>query len=239
MGIVRRYRTSWSRHHRSRGFGIHSPFAFRFVREVLGERLPYYAYDQITTLHKTVIAQSGSRWPHTGIITLKHAKMLYRIVNHFNPSHLLQVGAGSGVTSACMLAVNSQSRLSLYEPHLNAKPVARRVLESMGERVQCYDEMIATLADYRNLLPQDAIPFVLVNDLQSQDEYQALVDYLTTVVMNQAVIVLRNVHRQPLIKQLWLTLKAATPMGQTYTNEKLAIIYATPKLQREDFFLWL
>lgn len=239
MGIINRYRTAWSRHHRSRGFGIHSPYAFRFVREVLGERLPYYAYEHIDKLYKTVTSMIGSRRPHADIITLKHAKMLFRIVNHFNPSHLLQVGAGSGMSSACMLAVNSHSKLFLYEPALDAKPVAGRVLESVGERVQCYDKMIATLADYRNLLPQDAIPFVLVNDLQSQDEYQALVDYLTTVVMGQAVIVLRNVHRQPLIKQLWLTLKAATPMGQTYTNEKLAIIYASPKLQREDFFLWL
>lgn len=30
-----------------RGFGIHSPFAFRFVTEVLCQRLPYYAYSTI------------------------------------------------------------------------------------------------------------------------------------------------------------------------------------------------
>lgn len=239
MGIINRYRTAWSRHHRSRGFGIHSPYAFRFVREVLGERLSYYAYEHIDKLYKTVTSMTGSRWPHTDIITLKHAKMLFRIVNHFNPSHLLQVGAGSGMSSACMLAVNSQSRLFLYEPALDGKPVAGRVLESVGERVSHSVSLPETLRDYVTSLQPDAVPFVLVNDLQSQDEYQALADYLTTAVTGQAVIVLRNVHRQPLINQLWHSLKAATPMGQTYTNEKLAIIYATPKLQREDFFLWL
>lgn len=31
-----------------RGFGIHSPFAFRFVTEVLAQRLPYYGYTDIS-----------------------------------------------------------------------------------------------------------------------------------------------------------------------------------------------
>lgn len=239
MGIIRRYRTAWSRHHRSRGFGIHSPYAYKFVREVLRERLPFYAYDHIVALRKTVIAQSGSRWPHSGIITVKHAQMLYRIVNHFNPSHMLQVGAGSGLSSACMLAVNTQSSLSLYEPALDSKPVVGRMLAPMGDRVQCYDDMVATLAGYKGLLQQNDVPFVLVNDLQSHDDYQALLDYLSAVVASRAVIVLRNVHRQSLLKQLWLALKDAAPKGQTFTNEKLAIIHANPKLQREDFFLWL
>ena len=30
-----------------RGFGIHSPFAFRFITEVLCQRLPYYAYSDL------------------------------------------------------------------------------------------------------------------------------------------------------------------------------------------------
>lgn len=32
---------------RSRGFGIHSPFAFRFVREVLSQPYAYYCYDRL------------------------------------------------------------------------------------------------------------------------------------------------------------------------------------------------
>lgn len=37
----------WQRLRHGRGFGVHSPFAFRFILEVLNERLPYYAYDTI------------------------------------------------------------------------------------------------------------------------------------------------------------------------------------------------
>ena len=33
----------------SRGFGVHSPFAFRFITEIVGERYAYYGYDDIET----------------------------------------------------------------------------------------------------------------------------------------------------------------------------------------------
>lgn len=32
---------------KSRGFGIQSPWAYTFVTEVIGERMPYYAYEEI------------------------------------------------------------------------------------------------------------------------------------------------------------------------------------------------
>jgi len=33
---------------RSRGFGVHSPFAFRFIREVLRQPYAYYCYSEIS-----------------------------------------------------------------------------------------------------------------------------------------------------------------------------------------------
>ena len=97
MGRFRRYRTAWSRHHRSGGFGIHSPFAFNFVQNVLGERYPYYAYARIAKWRAKAKTALGGCWPHTSsLISLNEARMLFRITNFFNPSQLLVIGARSG-----------------------------------------------------------------------------------------------------------------------------------------------
>ena len=238
MGKIKRYRTAWSRHHRSHGFGIHSPFAFRFVREVLCERLPYYSYEHIEVLRKAVIANTGGRWRHPRIISAKNAKMIFRIVNYFNPQHMLQVGTSYGVSSACMLSVNSRSSLFLYEPHIDRFPVVGRVLAPFGQAVQCYDDLMVAVSDYRQSLDNGEMPFILVNDLPDENDYGKVHDLLTQAMNGKAVIVMRNLSRKPLMKQLWLACRDATPHGQTFTNEKIAIIYATSKLQREDFFLW-
>ena len=44
---IKRYYTALDRYRRSKGYGIHSPFAFRFVLKVLRERSGYYAYQTI------------------------------------------------------------------------------------------------------------------------------------------------------------------------------------------------
>lgn len=57
---------------RTRGFGVQSPFAYRFLREVITERWPYYAYDDLKTLSR----DEDER---------KLGQLLLRLSNHFGP----------------------------------------------------------------------------------------------------------------------------------------------------------
>lgn len=239
MGRLKRYRTAWSRHHRSRGFGIHSPFAFKFVRGVLGERLPYYSYDHLSTLRKHVVKATGGRWRRTRVISFKDTKKLFRVVNFFNPQSILQVGTCHGVTSASMMAVSTTSHLYLYEPLLHEHNVAQQIIKLHGDRVSTFTAMEDSVTTYRASVDDNETPFILVNHLENESEELILEEYLTQIVNDSAVMVIRNIDHNKNVKHLWQVVKDAMPHGQTYTNEKTAIIVALPKLQREDFFLWL
>ena len=50
---------------------------------------------------------------------------------------------------------------------------------------------------------------------------------------------MRNLNRNDAMKMLFEACCRHMPMGQTYTNNKIAILNPNPKLQREDFLLWL
>lgn len=45
----------WQRLRHSRGFGIHSPFAYRFITEVLNQPYAYYSYDKLRTDRERLI----------------------------------------------------------------------------------------------------------------------------------------------------------------------------------------
>lgn len=67
-----------SRVGKARGFGIQSPWAYRFVTEIVGERCPYYYYETIEQMYKNRKER-------------KFQKFIYRLRNFVYPQSLLVI----------------------------------------------------------------------------------------------------------------------------------------------------
>ena len=227
----KRYLTSWSRHHRSGGFGIHSPYAYQFVRNVWRQPLPYYAYGDLGLLIDTI--QDGTtrqQRREMDLIDERDARLLFRVTNFFNPQRILQLGLATGIESVAMLAVNRESRLHLYDPQLEQNALALRVLQSQQGRVEFYDDPLVAVDE----VLEAAAPSMMALVNRPVDE--AL---LLRLLDARCVLVLRNMNRDKAVSALFDRCCDYMPMGQTYTNGKIAILNPNPKLQREDFLLWL
>ena len=62
---------------KARGFGIQSPWAFRFVTEVIGEKWPYYAYEDIDRMYTTRRER-------------RYRKLMLRVRNDIYPNKLVE-----------------------------------------------------------------------------------------------------------------------------------------------------
>ena len=236
MGGIRRFRTALARHHRSRGFGIHSPFAFNFVRNVLREKNPYYCYDDLDALRHAVKDEvRGAR--HHRVVSFKTLKMLFRVANFFTPSQVLQVGTHYGLTATAMLSVSQATRLLIYEPHLAERPLAMRALAQHLERIDFYNSLPVALADARATAAA-GVPMVLVNGVESREELEELKGFLAQAVNDRCVVMIRNLNRDKMMRDLWKNTRRAMSHGQTFTNDKTAVIVALNNLNLEHFFLW-
>jgi len=79
---------NWCRHFRYRcGYGVHSPSDFFLITSVIYEALPYYAYE---TLRKTPTSKERPYYRE------KVNRLLFRLVNFYHPSTLMEVGEGNG-----------------------------------------------------------------------------------------------------------------------------------------------
>ena len=94
-----------------KGHGIHSPFIFQFVQQVLNDEKEYYAYDSIEELREKMLVDdtvitvndmgegSGntkkrnrriSQIARTALKPPKYAQLLFRIVNYYQPQYILE-----------------------------------------------------------------------------------------------------------------------------------------------------
>ena len=63
------------------GYGVHSPFAFSLITDVIYEKMPYYAYDSLEKEQKKIVEERGC---NKG--TQKVNRFLFRLVNKVQPS---------------------------------------------------------------------------------------------------------------------------------------------------------
>ena len=257
MGRLRRYRTAFKRYRHGKGFGIHSPFAFSFVLKVLRERLPYYSYARLEALRAMVISRTRHHLRHPRIISLKNAKLIFRVTNFFNPQAILKVGTSYGVSSASVLSVSSLSRLILCEPHIDRYPVAEETLAgyapritltaSLSDAISAYSDRLTAApqpADLTNETPAEQAsrravqPFVLINNIECEAHLHTLLPYLHSLAHHDVTIIVRNLSRNPLMRQLWAQFCEGCEHGMSFSNERIAIFVANRKLPRQDFAIW-
>ena len=76
----------WFRRFRQRrGYGVHSPFAFEWITHVVYlQKAQYYAYAPLAEQHEA--------WQ--GVLSVKDARLLFRIANHQRAQRMLVVGQG-------------------------------------------------------------------------------------------------------------------------------------------------
>lgn len=74
-----------------KGYGVHSPFAFSFVTDVLYNKERYYAYAKM---------DRSLRWWQKGRVrSLKH--LLFRLANYQHPQTLFCMGVDGSLIEAC------------------------------------------------------------------------------------------------------------------------------------------
>lgn len=72
------------------GYGVHSPFAFSLITDVIYEKTPYYAYQALEAERKRRVIEQGWKKEEKRIWQL-----LFRLVNRVQPHTIVEVGTPS------------------------------------------------------------------------------------------------------------------------------------------------
>lgn len=239
MGKLKNIGNALSRYQASKGFGVHSPFAFKFILNVLDEKYEYYAYDKLQQLRINVIERTRKENGYKPrVISISEAAAIFRVANYYNPQLFLSIGSSYGVAAASMLAVSKRSRMFLYDDNsAQNNAAAREILSGYGDRIVQGEDLQNTISGYITALGDNDM-FVTVNNIADHDTATATA-LLDTAVSRRGVLIMRNIDSSRNMARLWQHCKQAMTYGMTFGNGKTAVMVLNPKLPRQDFEIWL
>ena len=116
--------------------GVHSPFVYDLLMNVVYNRTDYYAYrlieqvrEQLLSSKKTIhctdlgagslknnnVVKSIKQVAETAAKPPKYAQLLFRLVDHFQPTQILELGTSLGISTAYMASANSKAKVITIE----------------------------------------------------------------------------------------------------------------------------
>lgn len=81
-----------------KGYGVHSPFVFDLITNVLEERHGYYAYTELKAAR--LMLQDAAKMKNAvkrQSLSRHECEWLFRLANRFKPCRIIMVGSGAGL----------------------------------------------------------------------------------------------------------------------------------------------
>lgn len=130
---------------------MHSPFVFDFILNVLNNRSGYTPPREIEELRRQMFSDhqilngmdlgAGSRKGNTGkkvsdiahsaLKPKKYAQLFYRLVKHYQPARIVELGTSLGITSAYLQSGNPEAHVITIEGNSGVAKIAKENFEKL------------------------------------------------------------------------------------------------------------
>jgi predicted O-methyltransferase YrrM len=207
-----------------KGHGIHSPFVFEFVTKVLIDKTDYPAYHQVENLRQQLLKNktllniddlgAGSTVSKTNQRTItsvaknaakpeKFGQLLYRMVKHYQPKNILELGTSLGITTSYLAKANPDAKVITLEGAKEVVAVAKENFKNLQ-----LQNIEAIEGNFDNTLSSaisglSSVDFCFID---GNHRLQPTIQYFETLLPkanNLSMIILDDIHWSEEMEQAW------------------------------------
>ncbi|WP_291914093.1 O-methyltransferase [Chitinophaga sp. CB10] len=215
---LRYYLTAGNRH------DVHSPFVYSLTEEVLRDKKPQAAFEEIELLRKQLLKSpdtisvtdlgagsivSGGNERRIADITRYAAKqpkfgqLFYRLIQHLQPQYLVELGTSMGLSSSYMAKANPNATVYTIEGCPNIAAKARSNFDQLGirnieQRVGNFDTVLP------ELLPQlPRLDWMYVDGNHRKEPTWNYFLQALPYVHENTVLIFDDIHWTPDMEEVW------------------------------------
>ena len=208
----------------SKGHGMHSPFVFDFIKNVLNDDRDFYAYNQIEQRrqqllqNKTIIniadMGAGSKTlPFTqrsinsiaksSLKSKKFSQLLFRMVDYYQPKNLLELGTSLGITSSYLATANINAKVVTLEGASEVAAIANKGFQQLNlKNISLiegnFDDTLSAAIHQLKI-----IDFAFID---GNHKYKPTINYFNQILQashNNSIIILDDIHWSKEMEDAW------------------------------------
>lgn len=238
--------------------GIHSPFLFHFTLNVIYQRNPFYAYQKLSDIreehltdHSTIQIVdfgAGSRKfkgntrkirdiALHGISKKKHAELLFRIVNHFQPKTIIELGTSIGITAMYLAEPNrNSSRVFTFEGSPELCQFAKHQFDRNN-----FKNIDVIEGNFENTLPHflktiDLIDFVFIDGHHTKNATIHYFNQLLQKSNHNTVMVFDDINWSKGMQEAWQEIRTNAQVKISIDLFYLGIILFRKEQKEQEHF---
>ena len=204
------------------GYGVHSQFAFELIKDTIHTPYSYYIYED----NKNIIKKSG----FTGVVDLKYAELLFRLVNRFNTKKILEIGSGLGINTLYLRGHSTASTVTCIEINNDKLKKAELLLANKIKNIILTNVLTTEESNF------DAI----VWDLEQYSyNKRKVIDIIEKAINPDGFVVINYINIGKENKEIWQKILKLNQLTMSFDLGAVGIGFfkpGLPKLNYEVYF---
>lgn len=237
---------------------MHSPFVFNFILHVLNNGSGYLPPKEIETLRKDLLKDgraleiedlgAGSRVAFSknrsvqqlaasALKPKKYAQLLFRLVKHYKPRTILELGTSLGVTTAYLAAANDDANIITVEGCTSIAAVAQENFNALG-----LSNIKLATGNFDSVLPSvlRLLPSLDLAYIDGNHRYEPTMNYFHTLLPqlhNDSVLVFDDIHWSAEMEKVWDEIKAHPSVRCTVDVFFLGFVFLRNEFKTPQHFI--
>ncbi|NDP26776.1 MAG: class I SAM-dependent methyltransferase [Flavobacterium sp.] len=176
-----------------------------------------------------------SKIAKTAGISSKRAKLLFRIVNYFQPETVLEIGTSLGLATSALALGNPKASIVTLEGCQNTLAIARNQLQLLN--VKNVELVLTEFGDYLDSenLKSQIYNLIYVDGNHSKTATLEYFELLLPTITNDSVWIFDDIHWSPEMEEAWEIIKNNPKVTVTIDTFQWGLLFFRREQPKEHF----
>jgi predicted O-methyltransferase YrrM len=241
-----------------KGHGIHSPFVYSFIKEVLNKQVPADKFDSIEQYRKQLLQDkgmvnvwdrgAGSRQSVDNMRSIKqiakvalkpkkYSLLLHKIIANYKPDEILEMGTSLGITTCYLAAANKHAKVVTMEGAPSVAIIAKKTFSTLGyTNVNIMEgDFDETLPAYLKSVNQLGIVYV-----DGNHRYDPTINYFKQLLEkanDQSILIFDDIHWSEEMEKAWEEIKQHSKVTLTIDLFFIGLVFVRQAQKEKEHFV--